>query len=209
MTDDRLVGLIPRSPLAVLEDLAHRAARAVAAGRGRPEVALYLASGPVVTGRLVAVGDERGASLVVLHVGGDVHAPRLVTVRGDQIVGVSHELAAPIVDTGPAPGRLELARAAASAAVDAGVAIAVTDGLPDAGRRAVGLVLPRLGPLLAALRIDALGREALAAITTVKVGAAATGEVRRDGADLVIVVPDDPDAPWDDHALTTALERAL
>ncbi len=215
MTDDLLVGADARSPRSILDELAARARRAAAGGRDRPDVAIYLASGPVLAGRLVTVGDDRGTPVALLHVSGPAAAPRVASVRIDQIIAVIHDLGRDVVEVGPAPGRLEVVRAWAShaaplaAALGIAIELAVADGLDDAGRRATLAAAPLLGALLRQLATDDLGRHALLMFTTLRLGASRDGGVRKVGTILAIDVPEDPDRAWTAADLRTAVEKAL
>lgn len=212
---DLLAGAEPRSPRALLDELAARARRAAARGRERPDVALHLTSGAVIAGRLVAVGDDRGTAVVMLHVGGPPTAPRVAAIRVDQVIAVIHDLVREVVDHGPAPGRLEVLRAwaaqAAPLAAALGIAIelVLADDLDDAGRRAAATTAPILGQLLRELAGDDLGREALLMCTAIRLGASRGGSVRKDGSELVVEVPDDPDRAWSAADLRAEVEKAL
>lgn len=208
--------VVPRSPRAILDELAARHRKALARGGAPgPEVAVYLASGPIVVGRVLAVGDDRGAALAVLHISGDLAAPRVVTVRVEQVIAIAHDLLPPAAITAPAPGRLEVARALAAFApaiasrLGIGLELRLADDLDDAARHAVAAATPGLGALLTALAADDHGRAALLMLTTVRVGAAVTGAVRRDGAVLVIDVPRSLDDAWTEAEARAAIERAL
>jgi hypothetical protein len=180
--------VVPRSPRAILDELAARHRKAQGRGGGvGPEIALYLVSGPIIVGRVLAVADDRGVALAVLHISGHVHAPRVVTVRVEHVIAVAHDLLPPAEVTTPAPGRLEVARALAAFAP------------AIASRLGIGLEL----------RLADEGRAALLMLTTVRVGAAATGAVRRDGAVLVIEVPRGLDDAWSEAEARAAVERAL
>lgn len=212
---DLLADATARSPRAVLAELAARATRAAARGQLRPEVALYLASGPVIAGRLVSVGNDRDQPVALLHVTGAEGAPRVAAVRVDQIVAVVYDLAREVIDAGPAPGRLEVQRAwlaqAAPIASALGLSLELTlaDLLDEAGRRAAFAAAPVLGGLLVQLAGDALGREALLMLTTVRLGASKEPRVRKDGTLLMVDVPSDPDHPWDEAHLRREVEKAL
>jgi hypothetical protein len=208
--------VVPRSPRAILDELAARHRKAQGRGGGvGPEIALYLVSGPIIVGRVLAVADDRGVALAVLHISGHVHAPRVVTVRVEHVIAVAHDLLPPAEVTTPAPGRLEVARALAAFApaiasrLGIGLELRLADDLDDAARHAVSAATPTLGALLTTLAADEQGRAALLMLTTVRVGAAATGAVRRDGAVLVIEVPRGLDDAWSEAEARAAVERAL
>lgn len=213
---DLLTDVTARSPRAVLADLALRATKAVARGRDRPEVALYLASGPIVTGRLVSVANDRDQPVALLHVSGPEGAPRVAAVRVDQVIAVCYDVVREAADAGPAPGRLEVQRAWLAQAAPIAQALAMpleltlADLLDEPGRRAAATAAPMLGALLAQLATDALGREALLQLTTVRLGAARDGgRVRKDGTLLIVEVPSDPDHAWDAGQLRAEVEKAL
>src|SRR5688572_5342074 len=95
---DLLAGAEPRSPRSILDELAARSRRAFAHGRQRPDIAIYLSSGPVIAGRLVSVGDDRGVPVAILHVGGNAVTPRVASVRVDQVIAVIHDLAHELIE---------------------------------------------------------------------------------------------------------------
>lgn len=215
MTDDLLAHASARSPRAALEELSMRARRAAERGRERPEVTIHLASGAVISGRLVKVDDDRGAAVALVHVGGVPAAPRVASLRVDQVVAVIHDLAPELDDLGPAPGRLEVMRAwgthaaPLAAALGRGLELVVDDRLDESGRRAAFAHAPALGALLRDLAGDPLGRDALLAFETIRLGATPGGEIRKDARVLVIDVPDDPDRAWSPAALRHEVEQAL
>jgi len=215
VTTDLLATVTARNPRGLLDELAAKARRAAGRGRERPDIALHLASGAVIAGRLVAVGDDRGTVMAVLHVGGSPAAARVASVRVDQIVAVIHDLGAEVVDHGPAPGRLEVQRAwgaqAGPLANALGVALELTlrDELDDNGRRGALAMAPMVGGLLRELATDELGRMAMLMLTGVRLGAATSGRVGKEGSMLTVDVPDDPDRAWSVDELRREVEKAL
>jgi hypothetical protein len=212
---DPWASAVARSPRSILDEMTARAKRAAIHDRPRPEVALYLASGPVIAGTLITTSDDRGMAVVLLQIGTDRSAQRVVSVRIDAVVAVAYDLLPPVIDAGPAPGRLEVARAIAghapALAAALGVAIDLTaiDDPDDRHRRAVVAAAPALGAVLTRLAHDDLGREALLMLTSIQCGAGATGDVRKDGVALLITVPSDPDRAWGERELQAAIEAAL
>lgn len=185
-----------KSTRGVLDDLARIAATLAKHDRGRPEVDLHLASGHVVRGRLVSVADH-----VVVHTGGTPRAPSVAFVRVDQIaaVGVADAslLAKPVMSDAPAPSKLELSRQCAARADglagSLGRPITVELGgaseLDDDGRRAIGTLLPLVQEVVRAIASDAMGKDALAKLDAIELGATADLEVRIDGKRLVVRAP--------------------
>ena len=213
---DALARLTARSPRRLLDELAARAQKAAAAGKDRPLVTVHLATGRDLVGRIVAVGDDGGIAVLALFVGGTLATPQVAHVRVDQVVAVTHDPVAPRpASEDPPPGRLEIARALGERAAGLAsrlarpVELVAADGLGDDERRAVMAAIPIAAAVLGRLADDAMGREALAAVTTVRLGAATHGSVRRDGATLTIEVPRAPDDAWDEAAMRAAVEKVL
>lgn len=205
----------PRSPRHVLEDLAARGERAVAGGKERPNVTLELASGRQLQGRVVAVGDDGGLAMVLLHTGGTERAPQVMQVRADHIVAVSYEVMREVAPDRSAPGRLELSRMLTAGADDLAAAlgkrleVATAEPLDEAQRHAVAALAPALRQALVRLAADEMGREALNGIAAVRVGAAhQRGAVKASG-ELHVDAPLSPGDEWTAAELQAALEKAL
>ena len=107
--------IAPRSPRRVLEELVARGDRAAAGGKDRPMVMLELASGRQLQGRCVAVADDGGLPIALLHTGGSERAPQVMHVRTDHVVAVTYDAAKEPPPDHSAPGRLELVRLCAAA----------------------------------------------------------------------------------------------
>jgi len=211
MTDDLLEQLAVATPRRVLEDLAKLGHALANADRARPEVELVLASGHVVRGRIARVAD--GHALVV--VGGSRQAPAVAFVPADQIAAVtvadaSLLVRAPVPDA-PVPSRLELARqlAARGDALGMKLELGGASELDDDGRRAIGVTLPIVADVLASIASDAMGKEALAAIDTVELGAASSGDVQRSGKRLVVRAPKLLADQFTHASLRRAIEKLL
>jgi len=191
VTDDVLEQLAVATPRRVLEDLARLGHALAKTDRARPEVELVLASGHVVRGRIARVAD--GVAMVVT--GGSRQTPAVAFVPADHIAAVtvadaSLLVRAPVPDA-PVPSRLELARqlAARSASLGLTFELGGASELDDDGRRAIGVTLPLVADVLATIAGDAMGKEALAGIETVELGAATSGDVSRSGKRLVVRAP--------------------
>jgi len=211
VTDDVLEQLAVATPRRVLEDLAKLGHALAKAERARPEVELVLASGHVVRGRIARVAD--GHALVV--VGGSRQAPAVAFVPADQIAAVtvadaSLLVRAPVPDA-PVPSRLELARqlAARGEALGKRFELGGASELDDDGRRAIGVTLPIVADVLSKIASDAMGKEALAAIDTVELGAATSGDVQRSGMRLVVRAPKLLADQFTHAALRRAIEKLL
>ncbi len=186
--------LRPQSTRGLLDELARVGMTLARHDRSRPEIEVHLASGQTLRGRLISVSDH-GA---IIHAGGTARAPTVSFVRVDQIaavtVGDASVLAKPVLSDAPVPSRLELGRQCAARgdglSGTLGRAIAIELGgaseLDDEGRRAIGLALPVVQEVLAAIASEAMGREALAKLDLIELGASTEGEVRVDGRRLVI-----------------------
>ncbi len=216
MTTPGLLGSIsPRSPRHVLEELASRGTRAVAAGKERPLVTLELASGRQIEGRCVAVGDDGGMAVALLHVGGSERAPQVAHVRTDHVVAVRYELVKDPPPAQAAPGRLELTRAVSGAAEEvahklgAKLELALADPLDEAQRQAVATLLPSLRQALGQLAADPMGKEALGALTAVRLGASTARGVVKASGELHVDAPLPPAEEWTTAELVKAIERAL
>jgi len=211
VTDDVLEQLAVATPRRVLEDLAKLGHALAKAERARPEVELVLASGHVVRGRIARVAD--GHALVV--VGGSRQAPAVAFVPADQIAAVtvadaSLLVRAPVPDA-PVPSRLELARqlAARGEALGKRFELGGASELDDDGRRAIGVTLAIVADVLSKIASDAMGKEALAAIDTVELGAATSGDVQRSGMRLVVRAPKLLADQFTHAALRRAIEKLL
>ncbi len=189
MNEDVLSQLTGASPRRLLEDLARIGAALATAGRPRPEVECFLASGQLVRGRIVSVADDRQGAVALIAVGGNARSPSVTFVRVDQIAAVtvgdaSLLVKAPVVDA-PVPSKLELQRQLAARADGLAGALGKrielllggASELDDDGRRAIGATLPLVADVLAAIAADDMGKEALRKLEAVELGAAGSGEV--------------------------------
>ena len=210
----------PRSPRRLLEDLAQLSRTLAAAGRPRPELDLYLMSGPVIHGRLVEIAEDRGAVIATMLVAGANRTLSVSFVRVDQIAAVTVVdvalLARPLVAEVPAPGRLELQRMLAArveaitVAVGRPLPIELPADLDDDGRRAIAMVLPILAEVLIAIGGDAMGKDALSALEAIELHPAASGEVARpDPRRLVVSAPKLLTELFTATSLRTELEKVL
>jgi hypothetical protein len=218
--DDVLAQLAPRAPRRLLEELAQLSRTLAAAGRPRPEIELYLVSGPAIHGRLVEIAEDRGTVIATMLV---ATAPRTLSVsfvRVDQIAAVTVVdaalLARPLVADVPAPGRLELQRLLAArveaitAAIGRSLPIELPADLDDDGRRAIAMVLPILADVLIAIGGDAMGRDALSALEAIELHPAASAEVARpDPRRLVLSAPKLLTELFTAASLRTELEKVL
>lgn len=210
-----LKGLAPRAPRRVLEELVARGERAAAGGKERPLVMLELASGRQLQGRCVAVADDGGLAMALLHTGGSERAPQVMHVRTDHVVAVSYDAAKEPPPEQTAPGRLEIVRLLAAAGEEASaalgrkLAVAPAEPLDEAQRHAVAQLAPVLRQALARLCADDLGKEALTEIAAIRVGATAAGGAVKASGELHV---DATLAPADERTtaeLTALLEKAL
>jgi len=206
----------------VLEELAQLARVLASNGRARPEVELVLAGGGVTKGRIVDVGagDDGAGPIAVLVVGGTPRAPAVAYVRIDEIVVVTVAdaglvLRAPISNA-PAPSRLELQRQAAArgealtALLGRALPVSFASDLDDDSRRAVGALVPVLFDVLAAIAGDELGKRALAAVTAIELGAAATAELWQEApGKLVVRAPKLLAEAYTIASLRTVIEKLL
>jgi hypothetical protein len=223
VNDDVLSQLTGASPRKLLEDLARIGVALAKNDRARPEVECYLASGQLVRGRIVSVADDRQGAVALIAIGGNLRAPSVTFVRVDQIAAVtvvdaSLLVRAPVVDS-PIPSKLELGRqlaARADALASAvGKRIALTLGgaseLDDDGRRAIGVTLPIVTDVLAAIASDDMGKEALRKLETVELGAASSGDVGTydNGHRLVIRAPKLLTEQYTVATLRKAIEKLL
>lgn len=215
MSAGLLKTIAPRSPRHVLEELVARGDRAAAAGKDRPVVTLELASGRQLQGRCVAVADDGGLAMALFHTGGSERAPQVMHVRTDRVVAVTYDAAKEAPPDHAAPGRLEIVRLCAAAGDEVSAALGrkldvlPAEPLDEAQRHAVAQLAPILRQALARLAADAMGKEALAAITAIRVGATAAGGVVKASGELHV---DGVLAPGDEPTtaqLTAMLERAL
>ena len=214
MTDP--VGRVrPRSPRRLLEELAGAAERLAATGRPRPRVTLHLTTGRDMAGRLVAVGEDGGAAVAALHIGGDADVAH---VRDDLVAAVTvHEPVVPARSAADAPGRLELARQivvraqAAAAALGAELPIALDGAVAgDADLGAVGALLAILGDALAQVLADPLGVEAVKRqVDSLRLSAGDESSALLVGRVLAIRAARDELARWTPAELRAAIEKAL
>ena len=185
----------------------------------RPEVDLHLASGQVMRGRLVSLSDHGQGVTILVHTGGTVKAPSVAFVRVDHVAAVADAslLARPVMSDAPVPSKLELQRQCAARADGLGASfghpVAIELGgaseLDDDGRRAIGVALPLVQDVLHAIASDPMGKEAVAGIKTVELGAASTLEVTLDRKRLVIRAPKLLSEQPDHAALRKAIEKLL
>lgn len=211
-----LAALAPQSPRRVLEELVARGRRAAAAGHERPAVSLELLSGRSLAGRCVAVADDGGLSMVLLHTGGSERAPQVVQVRLDQVAAVGYEpVSQPQQPTGAAPGRLELARGLAGVAEEvtrvlgARFELVLAEPAEDAGRQAVAALVPVLRQALVRLAADAMGKDALRTLAAVQVGAGPRRAVTASGGSLRVEGAEEVGQEWTVSELVAAIEKAL
>lgn len=213
--------LEPRSPRQLLEDLARIGVTLAKHDRLRPEVELHLASGQSVRGQVISLGDHAGGAIALVHSGGTVRAPAVAFVRVDQIaaitLGDASVLGKPVLSDAPVPSKLELQRQAVARADG----LSTTLGRPivieletselhsDDGRRAIGLSMPLAQEVLVAIAGDAMGRDALARIDAIELGASTEGEVRLDGRRLILRAAKLLSAQPDHAALRKAIEELL
>jgi hypothetical protein len=206
---------VPRAPRRLLEELVERGQRAAVTGKDRPLVTIQLSTGRDLVGRVVALRDDGGIAVCALHVGGTAAEPQVAHVRVDQIAVITYDLDRPAHADEPAPGRLELSRAlserTASIAARLGTALAITvhEPLGEDDRRAVLAAIPTLERVIGKLADDDLGKEALGALSSVRLGASVRGGARKDGTTLTIEVPRGADDAWDENAMRVAVEKAL
>ena len=211
MSDDVLEQLAVTTPRRVLEDLARLGHALAKANRARPEVELLLASGHTVRGRIARVAD----AMAMIVVGGTPQAPAVAFVHVDQIaaatVGDASLLVKAPVPDAPVPSRLELQRQAAakSEALKLVIELGGATELDDDGRRAIGVTLPLVGDVLAKIASDPMGKEALAGLDTVELGAAASGDVQRHGKRLVVRAPKLLADQFTHATLRRAIEKLL
>ena len=191
MSDDVLGQLVGRSPSRLLEDLAVIGRALVASDRARPEIEVLLIGGAIIRGCIVSHVEDRMGAVALVQRGGSPHAPTVSFVRVDQVAAVtivdaSLLVRAPIRDT-PAPSRLELQRqvatqsAALVAKLGRALPIVVASELDDDSRRAVGIVMPVLFDVIAAIAGDDMGKAAFSAVDSIELGAASTAEVWKEG----------------------------
>ena len=211
------------SPRRVLEDLARLSSALAKADRPRPEVELFLASGPIVRGRIVSVTEDRHAgSIAVVHVGGNLRQPAVTFVRVDQVtalsvVDASLLVRAPVTDA-PVPSKLELQRQIAARAdglhAKLGRPVRVELGgidLDDDARRAIGALVPLLFEVLTAIASDDMGKEALAQVERIELAAAPGGEVVKESVrdQLLVKAPKLLTEQFTHQTLRRALEKHL
>ena len=206
MTDEVLDKLVAAPPRRVLEDLARIGHALAKHDRARPEVELYLASGQSVCGRVLRVAD--GMALIVI--GSAVTFVVIDHIVALSVADASLLVKAPTSDA-PVPSRLELQRQAAARgdALKLPIHLGGASELDDDGRRAIGVTLPLVADVLAAIASDAMGRDALAAIDSVELGAAASGDVQVAGKRLVVRAPKLLADQFTHQALRRAIEKLL
>jgi hypothetical protein len=215
VNDDILGQLAGASPRKVLDDLARVGTALAKNDRARPEVELFLASGQTIKGRVVAVSDDRGMVLAVLHVGGSAKQPAVTFVRVDQIAAIgitdaSLLVHAPVADT-PPPSRLELQRQLASRLDGLHLPIKVELGanLEDEDRRAIGALVPVLFEVLGAIAGDDLGKQALAQVHVIELAAGSEGAVVKESRGFLIRAPKLLTEQFTHQTLRRALEKQL
>lgn len=225
MSDDILAQLVGVPPRRLLEDLARIGVALAKNERARPEVECFLASGQLVRGRIVSVAEtpnnDRGA-IALIAVGGNPRAPSVTFVRVDQIAAVtvidaSLLVKAPVADA-PIPSKLELQRQAAARA-DAFASVfgrkltieLNPTELDDDGRRAIGLTLPLVFDVLAAITGDEMGKVALKPLVSIELGAASSGDVGTydGGKKLVVRAPKLLTEQFTMQTLRKAIEKLL
>lgn len=218
-SEDVTTQLAVKSPRRVLEELAKISTKLASMDRPRPEVELHLASGQVVRGRVVAVGDDQSTAMLLLLTGGQPRTPSIAYVRVDQIAALTIAdaslLVKPIVSDEPAPSKLELARAlgarseSLTTALGRALPMSAVPELDDDGRRAVASVLPALVDSLRAISRDAMGREALDKLSGVELSAGNRPELRRDGDKVYLVAAKLATDAWPAERLRNELEKLL
>jgi hypothetical protein len=220
VSDDILGQLTGAAPRELLEDLA-RIGRALAkAERVRPEIELFLASGQNVRGRIVGVGEDRAGPIAIVQIGGTAKQPSVTFVRIDQVaamtvVDASLLVQAPALDA-PVPGKLELQRQVAMRAQGLVTTLGrpfaielVSSDLDDDGRRAISVALPILAEVLSAIAADDLGKEAIASIEGIELGAAASADIQRSGKHLAVRAPKLVTEQLTHAVLRRAIEKLL
>jgi hypothetical protein len=212
-----LARLTGASPGRLLEELSRIGATLAKHDRPRPEIELFLASGQGVKGRVVAVSE----GTAIVHVAGNPRTPAVTFVRVDHIAAITVADASLLVTElrieAPVPSKLELQRQAAARgdglATTLGRPFAVRLGgaseLDDDGRRAIGLALPLAVDVVTAIAGDELGREALAPIGELELGAARSAEVRREAGRLIIRAPTLLSEQYTSATLRKAVEQLL
>lgn len=156
-------------------------------------------SGHLVRSRIVSVADDRQGAVALIAVDGNPRAPSVTFVRVDQIAAVtvvdaSLLVKAPVADA-PVPSKLELQRQAAARGNELATALGKSvslqlGGAPDLddGRRAMGVALPLVVDVLAVIAGDEMGKQALAALDTIELDAAASdGVAAHDGGKKLVV----------------------
>lgn len=173
------------------------------AARHRMSVELGLANGQIIRGVLARL--EGGVALV--HTGG--HG--VAYVKADSVIAVTLVDASALVHEpllgaeSPTPSRLELHRRVAGLMPP----IAFAPELDEAGRRAVGALLPKLTAALSQIARDAMGQGALSQIDGIDLTAGATGNVARDGKRLQVRAPALAAEAFSEASLRAALEKVL
>ncbi len=162
-------GPAPLHPLRLLEVLAQRATEAAV------DVTVYLASGRELEGRLLGFEVTPEGPVIALALGRGRDAQTHVAVAHVHAVTV-HDAAMlrPRSIDDPIPGRHELRHALAEASAqlaEQGVTLAAPDAIlamDDRARAAVAASLPAIVAALHAVLADALGRAAMAGVTTIR-----------------------------------------
>jgi hypothetical protein len=215
MPADPVARVRARSPRRLLEELAGTAERLAASGRPRPRVTLHLTTGRDLVGRLVAVGEDGGAAVTALHVGGDADVAH---VRVDLVAAVTvHEPVVPARTAAAAPGRLELARQvksrsqSLSASLGAELPIALEEGVAgDPDLLAVAALLAVLDDAVAGVIADPLGKEAVRSqVGSLRLGAGEESSARLIDRVLHLRFARDELAQWTPSELRAAIEKAL
>lgn len=192
-----------------------RGDRAVAGGKERPMVTLELASGRQLQGRCISVGDDGGMAMALLHTGGSERAPQVMHVRTDHVVAVSYDVVKEAPPEQTAPGRLELQRLLAAAGEELSgklgkkLEVLAAEPLDEAQRHAVAAMVPTLRQVLTRLAGDAMGQEALTALTAIRVGATAAGGALKASGELHVDAPLPPADERTAAELQAAIEKAL
>ena len=206
---DLLTGLAAMSPRRILDELVLRSVRQRSRGQAGVEVTLLLANGHPIVGVLLSVAD--GTAL--LHTGGYAEAPMVAHVRIENITAVCTELRAIPEVRRHVPGKLELARAWATATaplVEAWPKLELTIAAQsDEECAAAHEHLPVIESALRAIIADPLGREACAALRGLRLGAAEPGLIQRVDGVLHLTVPRSADHGWSMAQLRIAIEAAL
>ncbi len=205
-----------RGVLDELADIARRAARGEPLRA--PRVRLLLAHGHRVEGVLRDVVREDGEATVVVDASETRFATDVAYVRLDAVIAVTVADAARVEARDPAapgpPGRLELQRLAVriyERLTRAGLStrLELPKPLRDEDLDPLGSLLPALDTALGAVLDDAMGKEALAKVETVRLAVGEEARVDNDGKVLLVAVPIAHAQRQDATTLRKALESAL